>query len=169
MKDMVDMSSTKWQNYEEVARYLLNQFAKYFNLGHVEEKQLIPGKSGTNWEIDAKGIRDNEGGFLIVECRRHKRKITQGAMAGLAGRIEDTGAQGGIIVSPLGLQAGAKQFAEYKKIVQVTLDPESTTTEYIMGFLGRIFGRVTDTIDLNDDLTIQIKDVTTGEVECRRV
>ena len=164
------MSSTNWENYEEVALYLLNQFAEHFNLGSVEGKQVIPGKAGGCWEIDAKGIRDNEEGFLVVECRQYKRKkINQEAMGGLAFRIQDTGAQGGIIVSPLGLQAGAKKIAENQKIVQVTLNPESTVTEYIMEFLNRIFFGMTDTVDLTSSLTIRSENLTTGTVECRRV
>ena len=75
----LDMSSTTWQCYEEVAQYLLNQFAEHFNLGRVEGKQKILGKSGTEWEIDARGIKDNETGFLVIECRRHtNRRIDQG-------------------------------------------------------------------------------------------
>ncbi len=148
------MSKTTWQDYEEVAQYLLNQFAKHFGIDCVEENQRIPGQSGANWAIDAKGVKDNETCFLIVECRRHARKIEQGYVGQVAFKIQDTGAQGGIIVSPLGFQAGAKKVAEYSNIVQVKLDPQSTTTEYIMEFLNRIFIGLSDTLVLTDSLTI---------------
>jgi hypothetical protein len=50
-------SSMKWQSYEEIAAYLLNQFADTFGLKTVEGKQTVVGlRSGTNWEIDAKGL-----------------------------------------------------------------------------------------------------------------
>ena len=65
------METKKWESYEEVAQYLLNQFAENFGLGTVEGKQIIPGQSGTNWEIDAKGLITEGEGFLIVECRRY--------------------------------------------------------------------------------------------------
>ncbi len=87
------MSSTTWRSYEEVAQYLLNQFAEHFNLGRVEGKQKILGRSGTEWEIDAKGIKDNETGFLIIECRQHNRKINQGYVGQVAYEIQDTGAE----------------------------------------------------------------------------
>lgn len=58
----------KWKNYEEVALYLFNQFKKEFGLSNVEGKQKIPGhRSGTNWEIDAKGINENGEGFVIID------------------------------------------------------------------------------------------------------
>lgn len=152
------MSSTEWRCYEEVAQYLLNRFAQHFNLGSVEGKQKILGKSGTKWEIDAKGIKDNEIGFLVIECRRYtNRKIEQDDVAGVAFRIQDTGAQGGIIVSPLGFQAGAKKVAESTNIVHVTLDPKSTTTEYIMKFLNRIAIGVHERLDMADRLDIRIR------------
>jgi len=130
----------KWESYEEVARYLLNEFARHFQLGSVEGKQLIPGASGTRWEIDAKGIESNGEGFVIVECRRHTtRKFSQEAVGGLAFRIVDTGAKGGIVVSPLEFQKGARKVARHSKIIHVKLDPKSTTTDYVMRFLNQVF------------------------------
>lgn len=45
-----------WQTYEEVTRYLLQEFAAQFGLGTVEGKQLVPGASGTDWKIAAKAF-----------------------------------------------------------------------------------------------------------------
>ena len=64
---------TTWKTYEEVAAYLLNQFASEFGLERVEGKQLVPGqRSGTKYKIDAKGVVDGGEAFIIVECRRYK-------------------------------------------------------------------------------------------------
>jgi hypothetical protein len=61
-----------WETYEEVARYLLNQFSAAFGLDRVEGKQSLLGKlTGTSWEIDAKRIRLGEQGIILVECRRY--------------------------------------------------------------------------------------------------
>ena len=57
----------------------------------------------------------------------------------MAFRIKDTASEGGIIVSPLDLQKGANLVAAHENIVHVTLAPESTTTEYVMKFLNKIF------------------------------
>lgn len=153
----VEMSSKTWRTYEEVAQYLLNQFAEHFKLGSVEGKQIVPGESGTEWEIDAKGVKSDGDGFLIVECRRYtKSRLNQERMAALAFRIQDTGAQGGIVVSPFELQSGAKKVAAYSNVQHVTLDPRSTTSDYMMKFLNQIFVGLSDTISVTDSLHIKI-------------
>jgi hypothetical protein len=93
-----------WLSYEEVAAYLLDRFAKEFGLSSVKGKQKVPGlRSGTPWEIDAKGITEDGKGFFIVECRRYtSSKQNQGNAGKLAYSMIDSGAAGGIVVSPLG-------------------------------------------------------------------
>ncbi|CAG9243827.1 hypothetical protein [Paraburkholderia caribensis] len=128
-----------WQSYEEVAAHLLNRFAEHFSLGSVHGKQIVPGESGTNWEIDAKGWAVDGQSFVIVECKRYTTsRVSQAIAASLAWSIRDAGAAGGILVSPLGLQAGALKVAEKEKIHEVKLDAKSTTTDYVMRFLGQI-------------------------------
>jgi hypothetical protein len=133
--------TTKWQSYEEVATYLLNQCASEFGLSKVEGKQRVPGLySQTEWELDAKGVSEQNEGFIIIECRRYTTaKQNQEKIGSLAWKIIDTGAQGGIIVSPLGLQIGAQKVAQATKIVSVQLSPDSTPTEFAMQFLNKIF------------------------------
>lgn len=128
-----------WQTYEEVARYVLNMCREKFGLQEVHSKQKVPGLSGTNWEIDAKGVRIDDGAIFIVECRRHTtKKISQEALGGLAFRIHDTNATGGILVSPLGFQKGAQKVANSQNIIEVVLDENSTTESYIVKFLNEL-------------------------------
>lgn len=129
-----------WETYEEVARYLLNEIANEFGLERFEGKQSIEGKkSQTSWEIDAKGIGENNETFFIVECRRNtSSRQNQEKLGGLAYRIIDSGAKGGIIVSPLELQKGAKLIASAENIHHVKLNEHCTTAEYILQFLGRL-------------------------------
>jgi hypothetical protein len=130
-----------WKTYEEVARHLLAQFGEHFEIEDVEGKQKVKGRrSGTDWEIDAKGCKTgmNEM-FVIVECRRHTSSgQTQEDIAGLSYRIIDTGASGGIIVSPLPLQKGAMKIAQAENIVEVTLNANCSTTDYVMKFLKKV-------------------------------
>src|SRR5208337_5555534 len=129
-----------WRSYEEVAQHLIGQMAMHFGLGRVEGKQIVPGASGATWEIDAKGVRINDEGFLIIECRRYtKHGVPQEDVGGLAFRIQDTGAVGGIIVSPLPLQSGAKIVAGSVGIHEVQLSAESTTLDFVLRFLERTF------------------------------
>ncbi len=157
------MEKKKWQSYEEVAEYLLNQFSETFGLGTVEGKQIISGGSGTNWEIDAKGIKTDGEGFLIVECRCHmKSRLSQESVGALAYRIKDTGAEGGIIVSPLELQKGAKIIAHHDKIHHIILDPKSTATDFILKFLKEIFIGRSEQVQCKD--TIDVKVIQNGKV-----
>ncbi len=142
-----------WQSYEEVATYLLNKFASDFGLSRVESKQSLSGvNSSTSWEIDAKGFRQGNDGFVIVECRRYTNsKQNQEKVASLAYRISDTGAVGGIVVSPLGLQKGAKLIAGKENIIDVKLHPKSTSTEFSMQFLNKIFLGILEQVNASDN------------------
>src|SRR5690606_1223250 len=144
---------TYWKSYEQVARHLLDQVAGRFGLREVQGKQTVPGSDGGSWEIDAKGILENGEGFVIVECRRYtKSRVCQEEMGGLAYRIRDTGAAGGIIVSPLELQAGAKRIASREGIAHVRLAAESTTVDYMFQFLKNLFVGMASPVALSDSL-----------------
>ena len=129
-----------WENYEKIGTFLLNEMAEEFGLKKVENKQKLVGKiSGTKWEIDAKGITENENEFIVIEYRRNTTKrISQKDVAGLAYTIKDLGSKGGILVSPLGFQVGAKKVAKSSKIIEVKMDENSTTFDYILEFLNKM-------------------------------
>jgi hypothetical protein len=148
----------KWQSYEEVATYLLNHCAQECGLSKVEGKQTIPGpRSDTEWEIDAKGVNEGNEGFVIIECRRYtSSRQNQERIASLAYRILDTGAQGGIIVSPLGLQKGAEKVARAERIVNVQLSPDSTPHEFAMQFLNKIFLGFEERISLQEKFSVEV-------------
>ncbi len=134
-----------FETYEQVATFLLNEFASRFGLIAVEGKQIVAGQA-TRWEIDAKGVKADSDRFIVVECRRYtSTKLDQEALAGLAYRIHDVGADGGIVVTPIGLQEGAQRVAQTEGIVTVRLDSASTTTDYVMEFLKHVMvGRSLD-------------------------
>lgn len=153
------MIEKRWKTYEEVAAHLLDQFAEHFGVGRFEGKQIVSGSSGTEWELDAKGVGENGNRVIVVECKRHtKSGISQAIIGSLAFTIQDTGADGGILVSPLGLQAGAKLVATSANIVEVKITPDSTTTNYMMQFLDRIHVGLSDTVRISEQLTIELRD-----------
>lgn len=145
-----------WETYEQVAVHIMNQIAGQLGLEHVEGKQHVYGShSGTVWEIDGKGVRDGTEGFVIIECRRYpKSRQKQEQVAALAYRITDTGANGAIIVSPLGFQEGAKKVATANAIHEVRLGPDSTRTDYILSFLEKAFLGMSDAGAAIDTLTV---------------
>lgn len=152
------MAPKAWEQYEQVAVYLLNQFAHEFDLDHVEGRQTVPGHSGATWEIDGKGVRvGSEEAIVVIECRRYlNSRQTQEKVAGLAFRLIDTGAAGGILVSPLGLQEGAKKVAAHSDIVDVRMEPSSTNTEYLMRFLNKVFVGLTDHATVTETATVVV-------------
>jgi Restriction endonuclease len=153
----VTKASPPWRNYEEVAQYLLNALAVHFDLGRVEGKQIVPGKSGAEWELDAKGVLVDGEAFVVIECRRYTTsKVKQDAIGSLVTKIKDTGARGGIIVTAIGLQSGAKKLAEHHGIKQVKLDASSSTTDYILGFLKQIFLGASENVSLQDSAELEI-------------
>ncbi|MDT3274682.1 hypothetical protein Q4Q54_14490 [Shewanella sp. SP2S2-4] len=160
------MAETTWQTYEEVATYLLNQFASEFELDGFSGKEKLSGMiSGTKWEIDGKGFNDGRDKFVIVECRRYTTsKQSQEKMAALAYQIHDTGAAGGIIVSPLGMQAGAEKIAKAENIISVKLTPESTAHEYFLAFLNKIHVGVVERLTVTISVShLEIKNVVVDE------
>lgn len=150
--------AAEWQSYEDVATYLLNQCAHEFGLSKVERKQSVPGlRSNTKWELDAKGVSEGNEGFVIIECRRYTTsRQNQEKIASLAYRILDTGAQGGIIVSPLGLQEGAEKVVRAERIVNVRLSADSTPHEFAMQFLNKIFIGFEERISLHDEFSAEV-------------
>jgi hypothetical protein len=153
-------SQQSWKSYEDVARYFLNRFRQEFGLERVDPKQKIPGSSGTSWEIDAKGVREGDNSaIMLVECRQHRSKrLDQEAVGGLAYRITDTGASGGIIVSPLPLQDGAKKVAEANNIFHVQLGPDSTPENFAMSFFYKIFVGITEQVTISEHVSVVITD-----------
>jgi hypothetical protein len=106
-----------WETYEEVARFLLEEMSDTLGIGleRVEGEQKLAGKSGTKWQVDAKGVKTEDGAIVIVECRRWTTsKPDQEDVGAFAYRIGDVGAAGGIVVTPLGVQEGGQKIAEYE-------------------------------------------------------
>ena len=157
-EDAVAAQGKAWVSYEEVAVYLLDQVASELGLEHVEGKQDVYGsRTLTNWEIDGKGVKVGGEGFVIIECRRYTTsKQHKESVAGLAYRIMDTRASGGILVSPLGFQEGAKKVAAAEGIQEVFMDANSTRTDYMLRFLNRVFVGASDTVKITATATLTV-------------
>lgn len=125
--------SSPSRKYEEVATEILGRVRHELGFSSVEGKQAVPGVSGTDWELDAKGVKVGSDAFVIIECRRYtSSRLKQEAVAGLAWRINDTGAAGALLVSPLGLQQGAQKVAAAANVVAVRLNAEATPQQFVL-------------------------------------
>ena len=151
--------AARWETYEQVSAYLLNLFAHEFGVDFFEGKQNVEGKeSGTNWEIDAKGVKNDTGGFMIVECKHwDKAKVPQGIIGHLAYSIIDAGAIGGIIVSPLGVQEGGHKVAAARNIFEVRLDAHSTRRDFVMHFLDKFMVGAQATMFVQGAVSVEVE------------
>lgn len=155
---MIKKADKTWKTYEEVAAYVLNQCAADFGLGRFDGKQVVSGGSGADWEVDARGWSKDGSTFVIVECKKHTGTgISQGITGSLAYVIKDTGASGGFLVSPAGLQSGAKKVAAAEGIHEIKLDPKSTTSAYFGEWLDKIRAGFTDTVNVSISEHLSIK------------
>lgn len=151
--------SPPWLIYEAVAKSVLEQIREHLGIALVEGKQVIPGKSGTQWELDARAIREDGQSFLVVEVRRYTTSsLKQEQLAALAYRIGDVGASGGIVVSPLPMQSGAELVAKSAGIEHLRLDPESTSTDYLAEYMGRHFlgASIGESVTLTDTCDVEV-------------
>jgi hypothetical protein len=64
---------------------------------------------------------------------------------GFAYRVLDTGADGMILVSPMGFQEGAAKIAAAENILSVELDENSTPTDFALKFLNKLYLGITMT------------------------
>jgi hypothetical protein len=156
---MESEKSTAWESYEDVARYLLEEIgdALGLELERVEGKQTLVGESGATWEIEGKGIKAGTGAIVVIECRRYTTsKLKQKDMAAMAWTISDVGASGGIVVTPIGVQRGGQIVAKSAGIEVVHLDANSTTTDYVLKFLNKVFLGVTSPVTITDTAVFEI-------------
>ena len=157
---MSNKKDPAWMSYEEIAAHVLNQCADQFGLGRFEGKQMVAGKSGTESQVDARGWSKDSSTHVVVECKKHSdTAISQALTASLAFVITDTGATGGFLVSPHGLQAGAKKVAKAASIHEIKLDPASTTSAYFGEWLGSLRAGFTDHVKLKISDHLLIKQI----------
>ena len=129
-----------WRDYEEVARYLLEQMGNELGLGleRVEGKQKLVCKSGAIWEVDAKGVKTEDGAIVVIECRQLVSKLKQEDMRAFVYGIADAGAAGGIVVTTIGVQEGAQKIARYEGIDVIRLNRDATTTDFMLELLEKV-------------------------------
>ncbi len=133
------MAHRKSDEYEINSKDIIQIFKKDLGLESIEGKQKLEGDV-ENWEIDAKGILEEGGGTIVIECKRWKNRIPKPMVANLAYSIKDVNAQGGILVSPLDMQSGAKNIAEAENINHIKITPESDVNNFDIEIFGKSKG-----------------------------
>jgi len=133
-----------WLRYERAAKDIIARLQSELGLSEVEGKQVIAGESGTDWEIDAKANVEGSTAFVIIECRRYTTsRLKQEEVAALAWRVQDTGASAALVVSPLGLQEGAKKVASSAGIYSMQMTANSSLQRFVVTFLEGMYVSLT--------------------------
>jgi hypothetical protein len=144
------------KTYEEVAKHILYEQRDFFGLERVEGKQDIPAVNGTTYEIDVVAYRKGDERLVLFECRDYNKKLNQEAVGGFAYRIQVIGAAKGYMITPIGLQAGAKLVADYEKIGHITIPRGSTPESYVVRFLNNVLAKVTDHAAFQDRCRVEV-------------
>lgn len=161
------MTQPEWKRYESAAREILQHFASELGIISIAGEAVLPGHSGTKWHVEGTATCLDDGGFLIMECRRYTTtRLNQESLGGLAFRIQDTGGAGAIIVTPLPLQQGARLVAESQNIIPIEIEAWSTAQNYLARILGKTFHGVgiTEAIQVSAKVvSIELKTLKEGE------
>lgn len=162
-------SIKKWCKYEDVVKQLIYDVRDFLEIGRVEGKQKIKGTlSSTEWEVDVVAYNARDEKLILVECKyRSHSKLSQEVLGGFAYRVMDAEADRGIIVTTIGLQEGASKVASASKIIELKLDPNSTSADYIAKIANQIFIKSTESIKINDHINIEVRDAN-GDLKDKR-
>lgn len=157
---MTKKKDPAWKSYEEIAIMVLSQCANEFGLSRVDGQQDVTGKSGAVWEVDARGWTEGDNAHFLVECKKHESSAISQALTGtLAYQILDTDAEGGFLVSPKGLQSGAKTVAAANNIYEIKLDSKSSMAAYFGEWLGKLRAGFNEKVNLQVSDHLLIKEI----------
>lgn len=111
----------KWKNFEKVVAGIHILQAQGAEV--IFDDRILGRVSGSKRQIDV-SVRFKHGFYdylTIVECKDLGRKVEITDVQAFSGKMEDVGAQHGVMVSPHGFQKGGKGTAEFKNIELFTL------------------------------------------------
>jgi len=146
-----------WLTYEQAARSVVAHLRRALGVNQVNGKQSIAGLSGANWEFDAVARHENDARLLLIEARRYTTsRLKQEHLAAFAFRIQDVGAAGGIIATPLPLQEGAAKVAASANILHLQLSADSTPEVYLAQYMGQSYRGFTVEESLSTGLSIPL-------------
>jgi hypothetical protein len=150
-----------WKEFEDVVRSIVNMHSEAFGLDSVEPSAAkILGQSGYVWTIEIVGYCKGSKKIAIFEVRRKKRNIEPEEVSGLRGRIEDTQAGKGYIVTKLNrrLSIGSQKLADFNKIEHIQVSADATPDVYVMRYLRQFFVGLSDTMQPSDSVEAIVRD-----------
>lgn len=113
----------KGLEYEKLTQEIYQDLLKKDGLTiEVQHNVNIKGKSTNHqidiyWEYQFGGVKHQ----VAIECKNYNKKISKGIISSFYGVLSDIGNINGIIVTTVGFQKGAKEFAEFYGINLIEL------------------------------------------------
>lgn len=145
--------------FERITRLILKNLREHLGYETVEGSKRYRGKSsGRKRQIDISVYR-TDGKMIIVECKRHTRKVDIKIMGEFYYVINrEIGADGGLLVSSVGFDAGAQAVANAEKIGMATLNSDATEYDYILEIAGQLWRGIsfTDIVPVSDEAIFTI-------------
>lgn len=154
----MEEKEVNYKTYEDAARALLSDVRSFLGLGEVTGEQKLAGRSGTVWTVEGSAYDVSNERLVLVECKQRKTSaLNQETIGGFAYRVNDTGADRGIIITTVGLQKGAKLVADAERITVIKLDYNATSENYIAEIADQLFLKVTDRIRVGEEVNVEIE------------
>jgi len=129
-----------WRNYEDAARKIigkLNSMKDELRIEKITDKQKIKGKSGEEWEMEIMASDSESGKPILLECKCWAKPIPRDVIVSLAYKIKDVGGDRAFIITPIGLQSGAKKLAGVEQIETILLTKDSTSSNFDLVLANR--------------------------------
>lgn len=124
--------------YELFTQEVCRLIAGYQNLGASSVKQNVKlkGKSGQVHQVDVYWEYEKSGEVhrVAIECKNYRKSVSVGKVRDFFGVLSDLGDMKGVMVTKVGYQKGAKQYADFYGIdlkeLRAPLDGETVIGEY---------------------------------------
>jgi restriction endonuclease len=110
-----------WQEFEGVVERLER---KFHSNAIVKRDDHLPGRKSQRMrqiDVSIKYTLGPNNVLIVVECKRHSRKLGPDEIGAFISKIDDVGAQLGIIVAEKGFTKGARNLAQERGVKTYTL------------------------------------------------
>lgn len=118
--------NTEYERFTQEVYRQLSQVTKV-NAAKVQHDVKFEGKSGQKHQIDVfwEYEKDGKTHRVIIECKNYKRRISLEKVCAFKGVLDDFDGVSGIMVTKVGYQKGAKQYAQqYAIALKVLRTPQ---------------------------------------------
>jgi hypothetical protein len=120
MTDQTPANHKNAKEYELLAHAVYQQILKQEGLETIEVKhnEKVVGKSGVAHQIDVLWLFRHAGveHVVAVECKNYSSSVELGDVRSFHSVIEDLGIARGVMVTCVGFQSGAREFAKHHRI-----------------------------------------------------